>query len=361
MIITLRCATIGQNIFRPYTRSPGMVRMMPMNDVIALPSLLSTGAHASHDGFAGDATPRMVVVIPAHDEERFIGSVVLRTRMLPDAPMVIVVDDGSHDATAEIAAAAGAVVVQHTTNMGKGGALNTGFGKARELEPDVVITMDGDWQHLPEELRAVAEPVLRGDADIVVGSRYLEGGSGYGSGRDVPVSRLVGHWGFTSLTNAASGVALTDSQSGYRAFSPRALNTLQFKSARFSVESEMQFLARDHDLKVVEVPITIRYLDKPKRNLFQHGWVVLNGLIQLVAQHRPLLFFAVPGVLMLIVGVIIGALVVHSYNLYQSLALGTALIAVVLCIVGILAVVTGVILHAMRLLTMEIKGSIEGR
>lgn len=288
-----------------------------------------------------------VVVIPAYNEERFIGSVVLKTRQIVNT--VIVVDDGSRDSTAEIAEAAGAVVVRHEGNKGKGVALNTGFLKAKEYAPEVVITLDGDWQHMPEEMTLVAAPILEGGADIVVGSRYLEKSS------DVPVQRVIGHWGFTSLTNIVSGVSLTDSQSGYRAFSPAALEALTFSSNSFSVESEMQFLAKDHKLKVVEVPITIRYVDKPKRNVLGHGLVVLNGILRLVAQHRPLLFFAVPGVFTLLGGLLLGVWVVYNYWLHENLAVGTALIVVILMLTGVFLLFTGIVLHSLRVVVAEIK------
>jgi glycosyltransferase involved in cell wall biosynthesis len=288
-----------------------------------------------------------VVVIPAYNEERFIGSVVLKTRQIVNT--VIVVDDGSRDSTAEIAEAAGAVVVRHEGNKGKGVALNTGFLKAKEYTPEVVITLDGDWQHMPEEMALVAAPILEGGADIVVGSRYLEKSS------DVPVQRVIGHWGFTSLTNIVSGVSLTDSQSGYRAFSPAALEALTFSSNSFSVESEMQFLAKDHKLKVVEVPITIRYVDKPKRNVLSHGLVVLNGILRLVAQHRPLLFFAVPGVFTLLGGLLLGVWVVYNYWLHENLAVGTALIVVILMLTGVFLLFTGIVLHSIRVVVAEIK------
>lgn len=288
-----------------------------------------------------------VVVIPAYNEERFIGSVVLKTRQIVNT--VIVVDDGSRDSTAEIAEAAGAVVVRHEGNKGKGVALNTGFLKAKEYTPEVVITLDGDWQHMPEEMALVAAPILEGGADIVVGSRYLEKSS------DVPVQRVIGHWGFTSLTNIVSGVSLTDSQSGYRAFSPAALEALTFSSNSFSVESEMQFLAKDHKLKVVEVPITIRYVDKPKRNVLGHGLVVLNGILRLVAQHRPLLFFAVPGVFTLLGGLLLGVWVVYNYWLHENLAVGTALIVVILMLTGVFLLFTGIVLHSIRVVVAEIK------
>jgi glycosyltransferase involved in cell wall biosynthesis len=290
----------------------------------------------------------VVAVIPAYNEERFIGSVVLKVLQYVD--QVIVVDDGSTDDTASIARTAGAIVVQHEVNRGKGVALNTGFKKAKDLfVPDAVVILDGDWQHRPEELPNLIRPVLQGGADLVIGSRYLE----KETASEVPLQRVVGHWGFTALINALSGTPLTDSQSGFRAFSPRALESTWFSSQGFSVESEMQFLARDYGLKVLEVPISIRYQDKPKRSVLAHGLKVLNGILSLVSLTRPLLFFTVPGFLTLVMGALVGLGVVYNYGLYQRLAVGTALLAVLLCFVGTLALFTGIILNSLRGLVLE--------
>jgi glycosyltransferase involved in cell wall biosynthesis len=291
--------------------------------------------------------PKIVVVIPAHNEERFIGSVVLKTRQYVDT--VIVVDDGSADGTRQLAAAAGAQVCVHETNMGKGVALNTAFRAAREHAPDAVVTLDGDWQHLPEQLEQVAAPVLAGDADIVIGSRYLQHDS------QVPTARVIGHLGFNLMTSVLSGISVSDSQSGYRAFSPRALRELDFSSRSFSVESEQQFLARRHTLKVVEVPIIIRYNDKPKRPLVKHGLNVLEGVLHLVVKHRPLFFFAIPGTLCLLLGVVFGALVVHSYNVSQTLAVGTGLLTVLFLLLGTFFMFVGIILWALRVLVEDLR------
>ena len=290
---------------------------------------------------------RMVaVVIPAYNEERFIGSVVLRTREYADA--VIVVDDGSTDATAQIAEAAGAVVVRHDRNQGKGVALNTGFKKARELAPDAVVTLDGDAQHLPAEMSAVLDPVLRGEADIVVGSRYLP------EANDTPRSRVWGHRAMNLLTNVASGVHLTDSQSGYRAFSPKGANAIAFQSNGFSVESEMQFLAQENGLKMMEVPITIRYDDEPKRNVMVHGAQVLNGVMRLISERHPLLVFSVPGLFMLLAGLVWGVVVVNIYRASQTLAVGYALIVVLLALLGMLSLSTGITLRSIRVILEDI-------
>lgn len=290
-------------------------------------------------------SPKIVVVIPAYNEERFIGTVVLRAYRC--AHVVVVVDDGSTDKTAEIAQAAGAMVVRHRTNQGKGVALNTGFCRARELSAEVVVTLDADGQHVPEEIATLVTPVLSGQADIVIGSRYLAQTS------KVPQHRIWGHKAFNFFTSQASGVQATDSQSGFRAFSRRSLDALTFCSNGFSVESEMQFIARQHALSLVEVPITILYQDKPKRSVVRHGLMVLNGLLQLFGQYRPMLFCGVLGLSMIVAAGILGIWITELYRNSHNLAVGYALISVMLFVVGNIILSTGFILHSVRALLLN--------
>ncbi|NJN66296.1 MAG: glycosyltransferase [Chloroflexaceae bacterium] len=295
--------------------------------------------------------PRIVVVIPAYNEERFIGSTVIQAMKF--AYRVIVVDDGSKDATVEVAKLAGALVVRHEKNQGKGVALTTGFKKARLFAPDVVVTLDADGQHLPTEMMRVAAPIIENTADIVIGSRYIEQNS------EVPVHRVLGHRVFNLLTNQSSGMSTTDSQSGFRAFSGAMLESLSFQSRSFSVECEMQFIAQDKGLRVAEVPITILYNDKPKRPVVQHGFIVLDGLLRLIGQYRPLLFFGGPGLAVVAMGLLLAAWVSYIYATAQELAVGYALIVVMLVIVGSLLSFTGVLLHSMRGLILGLKGQEE--
>jgi glycosyltransferase involved in cell wall biosynthesis len=288
---------------------------------------------------------KIVVLIPAYNEERSIGSVVLKARKFAD--VVLVIDDGSSDMTAEIARDAGAEVVCHPENRGKGTALNTGFQEVRRFPADAIVLMDGDGQHLPEELPILAAPILNGEADIVVGTRYLEKTS------DVPVHRVYGHQVFNFITSQASGVNLSDSQNGFRAFSPYAASLISLKSNGFSVESEMQFIAHDHKLRVMEMPITILYHEKPKRPVMSHGWMVLNGILHMIGQYRPLLFFGVSGMVVLFMGMGWGIWVVDIYNESRELAVGYALISVLLVIVGMLALFTGITLHSVRGILLE--------
>jgi glycosyltransferase involved in cell wall biosynthesis len=302
------------------------------------------------DEAEGVADPKIIALIPAHNEERFIASVVLKTKRYVDE--VWVVDDGSSDCTAELAEEAGATVLRHDFNRGKGAALNTGFRTIRAAAANtLVVTLDADGQHEPAELLDVLAPIRDGEADLVVGSRYLINESA------VPRSRVWGHKFFNSVTRFTSGVDVSDSQSGYRAFSPRALEAITFSSRGFSVESEMQFLASQHGLRVVEVPIVIRYDDAPKRSVLQHGMSVLNGILRLTGQYRPLLFFGVPGLMLLLSGVALGSWVVSIYQRTQQLAVGYAILSVLLTIAGMIGLSTGVTLHSIRgLLTSMLSG-----
>lgn len=309
-------------------------------------------------GLKLEKSPVVVTVIPAYNEERFIGSVVLKARKY--SQKVIVIDDGSSDDTTQVARDAGALVISHPFNRGKGAALNTAFRVMGNHQLDVIVILDGDGQHLPEELARVVEPVLKGEADIVVGSRYINRIS------RVPRHRIIGHWVFKWITLAASGVFVSDSQSGFRAFSRKALESILldsngFSSNGFSVESEMQFIARENHLRLVEVPITIRYEDPPKRSVMAHGLFVLNGILNLVGQYRPLLFFGLPGFFLIGLGFSWGLWVVDIYSKTRQLATGYALISVMLSIIGLVMVHTGFILHSIRGILINMMRSFSSR
>jgi glycosyltransferase involved in cell wall biosynthesis len=288
---------------------------------------------------------KIIVIIPAFNEERFIGSVILKLKKFPVD--IIVVDDGSTDETVSIAKMAGVVVFSQDINQGKGVALNTGFHAARESSPDVIVMLDADGQHLPDELPQIVKPILTGEADIVVGSRYIQNTS------NTPMIRRWGHRFINLATTLPSGVSVSDSQSGYRAFSRRAFELADFHSSGFSVESEMQFLAHEHGLKVMEIPITIRYMDKAKRSPFSQGMTVLSGIFKLTGQYRPMLYFGVPGMALLIAGIGWGFIVVQRFEETHVLATGYAMICLLLSIIGLIMLSTGFILHSVRGLLTE--------
>ena len=311
-------------------------------DAIAVLHETRTAAANLHPIEPSPETPvtTVIVAIPAYNEDRFIGSLVLKLRSRDRH--VVVVDDGSTDATAQVAEAAGATVVRHPHNRGKMAAVKTIFEQARQMNVDALVLLDGDSQHDPSEVDQLVEPILKGEADMVVGSRFA------GVRSVIPRWRVAGQHALTMATNIGSGLHLTDTESGYRAFSRRALEEMRFRGRGFALEASTQFQAKARGWTVIEVPIRVHYEIPLKRNPVWHGVGQVDAILRLVAEHRPLLFFGVPGLLLLLAGLGLGFQVVRIYEAQQQLAVGYSLITVLLVIVGILALFVGVMLHAIR-------------
>ena len=284
--------------------------------------------------------PRTVAAIPCFNEQRFIGSVVLRAKGYVD--LVLVVDDGSSDSTQHVAQLAGATVIRHESNKGKGAAITSAFQYAREAGCSALVLLDGDGQHDPDDVPRLLRLVLNGEADMVVGSRFLQIKS------NVPGYRVWGQQLLTFVTNLGSQAKLTDSQSGFRAFSPKAIKALSFSEEGLSVESEMQFLAKEANLRLAEIPIAVAYHDKARRSPVAHGMGVFNSVLGLVSRRLPLLFFGVPGAAMLGVGTWQGIRVLQLYEDTEVFYIGPALLTVLLGILGILSLFTGIILHTIK-------------
>lgn len=297
-------------------------------------------------------TDTVLIAVPALNEERFIGSVVHEVRLLGFECLVI--DDGSTDRTAAIATAAGALVERHDRNSGKAAAMNTAFEAAREMGVSILVVMDGDWQHDPREIEDLIEPIRRREADIVSGSRFLESARGH-----VPSVRAMGMRALTIGSSLASGQNMTDSLSGFRAFGRAAIEAFTFKSHGFSVEFEMQFMARSHGLRQREVPITARYDDPPRRNVFAYGVHALDGLIRLAARFRPLLFFGVPSFVTLLVGIALGFVVVDTYQRLAEFAAGYALLTILLIILGSIGLFASILLHVLRGIFLDLEGQLK--
>lgn len=279
------------------------------------------------------ANLKIVIVIPAHNEAGSIAKVI--EQILTYTKLVIVVDDGSTDSTAKIAKSQGAIVQRHKKNKGKAAALNTGFQKARGFSPDAVVAIDADGQHLPGDIFKVLAPTVRDKADMVVGSRYLQNTS------NVSLSRKWGHRALKLITRFLSGVAVDDSQCGYRSFSPKALNVMHFRSDGFSVESEMQFLAGKHCLRVRDVSITIQYPHKPKRSAVKQGLSVLLGDLKLTMHYRPLLFFSFPGLILFVAGMISFIRIAAVAEIGGNYSVGSAFIYRLLCDTGLVLMAIG--------------------
>jgi len=207
---------------------------------------------------------RTIVVIPAYHEEVTVAGVVTHVR--EEIPHVIVIDDGSTDATGDRARSAGAEVVTHCVNRGLGAALGTGIAAALAAGADIIVTLDADGQHDAADIARVIAPIERGEADMVIGTRFgfpplPASGGGGARGGEVPASRRLANATANLLTRLLFGVRCSDTQSGFRAFSRYAAERIEIRTNRMEVSSEILAEASRHGLRITEVPIRTIYTD----------------------------------------------------------------------------------------------------
>jgi len=291
----------------------------------------------------------ITVILPAYNEEVSIGSVVLLTRFYADN--VIVVDDGSSDRTAEIARKAGAEVIIHEVNTGKGGALKTGFEAAAGMGTDVVVTMDSDGQHNPSEIPKLVAPIIEGDAEMVNGSRYLNG-----LDKNTPAYRRIGQTVLDGFTNINSGLKITDSQSGFRAFAASTIDIFRFNANGMAIESEMLADAGKAGLRITEVDIGVRYdVGCSTKKPVQHGLEVLILILKDMEFNKPLFYFTAPGMFLGIGGFYIGSHFLQTFFTGGSLNLGPTMLMIMLIIVGSFMSLTGILLHSLSAILRDVK------
>lgn len=220
------------------------------------------------------STSKYCVIIPAYREANHIGNVV--PHVLKRIGTVIVVDDGSPDATAEVARKAGAIVISHETNKGKAEALNTGFTYACKNGFEAVITMDGDGQHDPDEIPAFVETYERTGIPALIGNRMA----------DTKGMPLIRRWTnqFTSwLLSREMKQHVPDTQSGYRLYKCDMIPSVRTESGRFAAESEILLRIAELGLKIGAVPIKVIYRDeKSKINPLRDT----IGFFKVIANHR---------------------------------------------------------------------------
>ena len=281
----------------------------------------------------------VTAIIPAFNEQISIGSVVLKTRSY--VSRVIVVDDGSIDKTGEVAILAGAELITHETNLGKGIALKTGFEAAKNS--NIILTLDGDGQHNTKDIPKLLKPIIDEEADVVNGSRYL-----LGNDENTPAYRRVGQSVLDKATNFNAKTNITDSQSGFRAFSSNTFPVFKFRESGYSIESEMISEAANAGFRIVEVPIGVRYdVNGSKKNPVTHGIGVLVKVLQDMEFNRPLWYFTFPGIIMIAVGLFSGLIFFGQYLNHESSSLAATTLSALLPLAGTFIAFTGIILHSM--------------
>ena len=282
---------------------------------------------------------QVTAIIPAYNEQIAIGSMVLNTKQYVDR--VIVVDDGSTDKTVEISKLAGAEVISHPTNMGKGVALKSGFNAV--TDSDIIVTLDGDGQHHTSDIPKLLKPIIDGEADIVNGSRYLNGKE-----KNTPIYRRVGQTVIDKATNFNARSNITDSQSGFRAFAIHTIPAFRFDQTGYGIESGMLIEASKAGLRIKEVEIGVRYdVNSSKLNPVSHGVGVLVKILQDMEFNRPLYYFTFPGLIMIIIGLLSGMLFFADYLGGGSHSLAPTILAALLTVFGTFISFTGIILHSM--------------
>jgi glycosyltransferase involved in cell wall biosynthesis len=281
----------------------------------------------------------VVAGVPAYNEEKNIAKVIVSVKKHVDA--VVVCDDGSSDMTSEIAASLGADVITHERNLGYGAAIASLFRRARELKADVMVTIDGDGQHNPDDIPRLVGPVIAGEADAVIGSRFKDGAS---SSPQMPGYRKLGVKVITRSTNAISGQDISDSQSGFRAYSARALDLISPSEMGMGASVEILLKAEEEQLSVREVPTRIKYDEKPETNPVYHGAEVVLSTVKYLSIRHPILFYGIPGFILFIVGFAFGFWTLELLSTLHHIPPGPALGAVAGTTIGLLLMTTSIVL-----------------
>lgn len=284
----------------------------------------------------------LFIGIPAYNEEKHIGSLILKLKKI--TKNVIVCNDGSSDMTADIAEKLGAIVINHPKNLGYGAAINSLFTKAREIDADILVTFDADGQHRIEDIQTVIEPIIKDTADIVIGSRFLK----QENSKEVPEYRKFGIKAITKLTNVSIKEKLTDSQSGFRAYNKKILNEITPSDLGMGVSTELLIKASSKDFRIAEVPITILYYgDTSTHNPVSHGASVILSTMKFISIEHPLKFYGIPGLAFLGIGLFFIVWTLQIFGESRQIITNISLIGVGTTIFGAILIMTAILLFSL--------------
>jgi glycosyltransferase involved in cell wall biosynthesis len=291
-----------------------------------------------------EVKPFVVVGIPAFNEEKTIAQVVLQSQSYADK--VVVCDDGSTDLTPVIAQRLGAVVVSHERNLGYGSAIQSLFQQAKSLNADILVTLDADGQHEPNEIPEVIRPIVEEAADIVVGSRLVD----KRLSATMPWYRRAGVKLLTKLTNGGTGQnSVKDAQSGFRAYNRKSMEELVVFENGMGVSSEILINARKQRLRISEVSTSCNYDNGVRTSThhpLRHGVDVIASIIKLVVEDKPLIMLGLPGMLSLAAGIIFGVWMLQLYASEHQIMTNVALASIAFILIGLFFVFTAVTLYA---------------
>jgi glycosyltransferase involved in cell wall biosynthesis len=291
----------------------------------------------------------IVIGIPAYNEEEKIGKLV--SELKKKFTNIVVCDDGSTDATSQIAKNSGAIVINHDKNSGYGVAIRSIFLKAKEMDADTLVTFDADGQHRVEDIDNVLEPILSEHADIVIGSRFMNG-----KNQQIPEYRKIGIKALTKVANVSLNEKITDSQSGFRAYNKKVLSEIIPSDSGMGVSTEILIKASKSKFKIVEVPITVLYGgDTSTHNPISHGTSVMLSTLKYTAIEHPLKFYGIPGIILLGIGLFFVLWTIQYYGEFRVFHLTLAAIAIGTTIFGLVALTTAILLFSLVSVIRESK------
>lgn len=299
-------------------------------------------AHKENQRIRGTPSQNITVILPACNEETSIGSLVLLAKLYADN--VIVIDDGSTDRTAEVARKAGAQVIVHEASKGKAESLKTGFTAAADLGADIIVTMDPDGQHNPSDIPKLVAPIIKGNADMVNGSRYLN----Y-PGKNSSIFHRAGQTMQDISAKMNFNLKITDTQSGFRAYAASTKSIFRFSGKKTAIENEMLADAGRSGIRITEVEIGVyRNPEVSIRNPARYILGALKAVVEDIEANRPLYFYSVPGFALATCGFYMGFKFMEAFFLGSaSLNFGHTFLMVFLALAGAYMTLRGIIAHSM--------------
>jgi len=288
----------------------------------------------------------IMAIIPAYDESKNIAKIVSETAKYVTS--IIVVDDGSHDNTAELAASMNAKVVRNRHNAGKGAALKRGLVECLKYNPDIVVTLDGDGQHDPADIPKLLEPIENEEADMVIGSRYGKSVVNL----EVPRYRRFGLSFIDFMNKSLVRSPIKDTQSGFRVYAKDVLSMMaHYSSTGFGAETEQLATAELYGLRIVEIPVMVKYrgLDRTsKQNALLQGAHVMSTIFHIAVERRPLLFFGTPGVILMIAALSVTVVVARLYTQSTYFSVPLTLIALGFVLLGFMLILISLVLYELK-------------
>jgi len=283
---------------------------------------------------------KITVGLPAYNEEKNIAKIIVQLKKVAD--QIIVCDDGSTDLTSRIAESLGTIVIKHPKNLGYGSAIRSIFLKAREINSEILVTIDSDGQHKIEDVEKVVKPVIDGRADISIGSRFLD------KDDNAPKYRKLGINIITKVTNSSLSEKITDAQSGFRAYNNKVLQALTPSDSGMGISTEILIKSSNLGFKIAEVPTEIQYEgDTSSQNPISHGTGVLLSTLKYISIERPLRFYGIPSFILFTIGLIFTFFATQYYAEVGRLNTNLTLIAGGTLVISVMLMVTAILLYSL--------------